>query len=152
VPGKVEAIKKLAAPTSVKQIKSFLGLVGFYRRFIKNFAKISAPLVALLSKDAEWKWEAPQQLAFEGLKQALLDAGGLYLPVTGRKYRIYTDFSAQAVSAKLHQEQVVDGKLQEVPIAFASRICRGREKHLSSAEGELLAAVFALTKYKQYVG
>lgn len=48
--------------------------------------------------------------------------------------------------------QVIEGQEKEVPIAFASRICRGREKHLSSAEGELLAAVFALTKYKQYVG
>jgi hypothetical protein len=104
VPGKLDAISKLAAPTSVKQIKSFLGLVGFYRRFIKNFAKISSPLVALLSKEAEWKWDSPQLQAFKNLKQALLEAGGLYLPVPGRKFRIYTDFSSEAVSAILHQE------------------------------------------------
>jgi hypothetical protein len=104
VPGKLDAISKLAAPTSVKQIKSFLGLVGFYRRFIKNFAKISSPLVGLLSKEVEWKWDSPQVQAFRNLKQALLDAGGLYLPVPGKKFRIYTDFSSEAVSAILHQE------------------------------------------------
>ena len=55
VPGKMEAIKKLTPPTSAKQIKSFLGLLGFYRCFIKNFAKIFYPLVALLSKETTWK-------------------------------------------------------------------------------------------------
>ena len=57
VPGKMEAINKLTSPTSAKQNKSFLGLLGFYRRYIKNFAKISSLLVALLSKEATWKCE-----------------------------------------------------------------------------------------------
>ena len=68
VPGKMEAIRKLTPPTTTKQIKSFLGLLGFYRRFIKDFAKIFSPLVALLSKEATWEWGTKQQLAFEGLK------------------------------------------------------------------------------------
>lgn len=148
VPGKLEAIRKLEPPTSTKQVKSFLGLIGFYRRFICNFAKISKPMVALLSKNAKWEWKAPQQEAFEKLKQALLDAGSLYLPQLGGKYRIYTDFSADAVGAILHQGQKIGDEVKEVPIAFASRICRGKERTLGSAEGELLAAVFALTKFK----
>ena len=60
VPGNMETIKKLTPPTSAKQIKSFLGLLGFYTRFIRNFAKISSPLVALLSKEATWKWGEEQ--------------------------------------------------------------------------------------------
>ncbi len=123
-------------------------MIGFYRRFIKGFAKISKPLVALLSKNATWEWKEVQQEAFEKLKQALLDAGSLYLPQPKGKFRIYTDFSADAVSAILHQEQRFGDELREVPIAFASRICRGKERTLGSAEGELLAAVFALTKFK----
>ena len=102
VPGKLDAIRKLAAPTSVKQIKSFLGLIGFYRRFIKDFSKLAAPMIRLLSKDSPWKWEEDQQKSFEGLKQALLSASSLFLPQSKGKYRIYTDFSADAVSAILH--------------------------------------------------
>ncbi len=113
---------------------------------------MSKPLVALLSKNAAWEWKEAQQEAFEKLKQALLDASSLYLPQPKGKFRIYTDFSADAVSAILHQEQRIGDELREVPIAFASRICRGKERTLASAEGELLAAVFALTKFKQYVG
>jgi hypothetical protein len=60
VPGKLEAIQKLRPPTSAKQVKSFLGLVGFYRRFVKGFAKISAPLVRLLSKEAIFEWKESQ--------------------------------------------------------------------------------------------
>ena len=74
------------------------------------------------------------------------------MPASQGRFRIYTDYSSAAVSAILHQVQEVNGKTIEVPIAFSSRICRGKEKSLGSAEGELLAAIFALTKYKQYVG
>ncbi len=105
-------------------------------------------MVALLSKDAKWIWKEDQQQAFEKLKQALINAGSLHLPQQEGKFRIYTDYSADAVSAILHQVQRVEGEDREVPIVFASRICRGKERTLVSAEGELLAAVFALTKYK----
>ncbi len=65
VPGKVVAIDKLVAPTNTKQLKSFLGLVGFYRRFIKKFSNIAAPLVELLAKNADYTWGVKQQQAFE---------------------------------------------------------------------------------------
>lgn len=146
--GKVDAISKLIPPTNTKQLKSFLGLVGFYRRFIKKFSNIAAPLIELLAKDKDYKWEDKQQRAFEGLKQALKNSTGLHLPAPQGKFRIYTDYSSAAVSAILHQVQTIQGKEVEVPIAFSSRTCRGKEKTLGSAEGELLAAIFALTKYK----
>lgn len=152
VPGKLEGVQKLAPPTNVKQVKSFLGLVGFYRRFIKKFANLATPLVSLLAKDVEFKWGPLEQKAFEDLKQALMTSAGLFMPSPTGRFRIYTDYSADAVSAILHQVQEINGKEMEVPIAFSSRVCRGKEKTLGSAEGELLAAIFALTKYKQYVG
>ena len=71
VPGKLEAIDKLVAPGNVRQLKSFLGLVGFYRRFVRKFASIAAPLVELLGKGQEYVWKSSQQGAFEGLKAAL---------------------------------------------------------------------------------
>ena len=81
-----------------------------------------------------------------------MQSTGLFLPNQTGRFRIYTDYSAEAISAILHQVQTLEGKETEVPIAFSSRVCRGKEKTLGSAEGELLAAIFALTKYKQYVG
>lgn len=148
VPGKVEAIDKLVPPTNTKQLKSFLGLVGFYRRFVKKFANMAAPLVELLAKTADYKWGPAQQQSFQQLKEALKQSTGLHLPAPQGRFKIYTDYSSAAVSAILHQVQTIQGKEVEVPIAFSSRICRGKEKTLGSAEGELLAAVFALTKYK----
>jgi hypothetical protein len=71
VSGKVDAISKLVPPSNTKQLKSFLGLVGFYRRFIKKFANIAAPLIELLSKTAEYKWGKEQEQAFNSLKEAL---------------------------------------------------------------------------------
>ncbi len=126
--------------------------MGFYRRFVKKFSNIAAPLVALLAKNVDYKWEQQHQKAFEELKEALKQSTGLHLPAPQGKFRIYTDYSSSAVSAILHQIQKIDGKEVEVSIAFSSRICRGKERTLGSAEGELLAAIFALTKYKQYVG
>lgn len=126
--------------------------MGFYRRFVKKFANLAAPLVALLAKNVEFTWGTEQQKSFEALKQALMTSASLFLPSPDGKFRIYTDYSAEAISAILHQVQTVEGKETEVPIAFSSRVCRGKEKTLGSAEGELLAAIFALTKYKQYVG
>lgn len=102
VPGKLEAIQKLTPPKNVKQIKSYLGLVGFYRRFIKKFANLAAPLVKLLSKSAEFKWGKVEQKSFDDLKQALLDSAGLFLPSPTGRFRIYTDYSADVVSAILH--------------------------------------------------
>ncbi len=68
VPGKVAAIDKLVPPTNTKQLKSFLGLVGFYRRFIKKFSNMAAPLVELLAKSVDYKWGEKQQQAFNQLK------------------------------------------------------------------------------------
>lgn len=102
VPGKLEAIQKLAAPKNVKQVKSFLGLVGFYRRFVKKFANLAAPLVELLAKGVEFVWGEKQQAAFNALKQALMDSTGLFLPSADDRFRIYTDYSAEAISAILH--------------------------------------------------
>ncbi len=126
--------------------------MGFYRRFVKKFANLAAPLIALLAKNVEFTWGLEQQNSFEALKQALMTSAGLFLPSPDGKFRIYTDYSAEVISAILHQVQTVEGKEAEVPIAFSSRVCRGKEKTVGSAEGELLAAIFALTKYKQYVG
>ena len=99
---KVDAINRLQAPTTVRQVKSFLGLVGFYRRFIKGFAKIASPMIDLLKGGTKWRWTATEDAAFRGLKKELRRCEGLFLPRRGDKFRIYTDFSAEAVSAILH--------------------------------------------------
>ena len=102
VPGKMEAIDKLIPPSNVRQLKSFLGLVGFYRRFVRKFASISSPLVRLLAKGVDYKWTPIQQQAFQDLKEALKASSGLFLPSPDGYYRIYTDYSAEGISAILH--------------------------------------------------
>ncbi len=69
---------------------------------MKKFANLAAPLVALLSKNVEFKWSKEQQESFESLKQALMTSAGLFLPSPEGKFRIYTDYSAEAISAILH--------------------------------------------------
>jgi hypothetical protein len=73
-PGKVEAIKKWEAPTTVKGIRSFIGFSNFYRGFIKNFSKIAAPLMLLTRKNQAWQWEKEQQKSFNRLKEFFISA------------------------------------------------------------------------------
>ena len=70
---KIAAFRRLLAPSTVRQLRAFLGLGGFYRRFIKHFARIAAPLFLLLQKDREWEWGEAQDQAFKKLKDALSD-------------------------------------------------------------------------------
>lgn len=145
---KVEALRRLLPPQTVKQLRAFLGLVGFYRRFIPGFARISKPMTALLKEDQDWVWGQPQQAAFEAMQQVLTEETWLGVPQEEGRYKVYTDFSCEAMGAALHQVQGGE----EVPIAFASRVCRGPEVHLDSPSGELAAAIFALHKFREYVG
>jgi hypothetical protein len=79
-PSKIQAVKDWPTPTSVKQLRSFLGLAGYYRRFIRQYGVISRPLSDLLKKNILFQWTSVQQQAFEALKQALISATVLSLP------------------------------------------------------------------------
>jgi len=116
-PHKIQAINEFPIPRNKMDVKSFLGLAGYYRKFIPQFSKIVKPLNDLLKKDHTWKWEVEQTQSFQQLKSALTEEPVLQYPDFTRPFILTTDASGFAVGAILSQ-----GKIgQDKPIAYASR-------------------------------
>jgi hypothetical protein len=104
-PEKVKAIQDWPTPKSVQDIRSFLGLAGYYRKFIQNFSKISSPLTELLKKDVSFEWTTRQGQAMNELKQAIMTAPVLINPDHKLPFTVVTDASGFAVGAALCQDQ-----------------------------------------------
>lgn len=148
-PNKVAAIAALRAPSSAAEVRSFLGMLGFYERFIPSYARIAAPLRLLTRKNVAFEWSPECAAAFEQLKAALCTAPVLRLPVWSRPFILTTDWSVQGIGAVLAQ---TDPKTdQEHPIAFASRALTAAEKNYAPTEGECLALLWAVTKFRLYL-
>lgn len=146
-PSKVECIKNFPMPKNAKEIKSFLGLCGYYRRFIANFAKISKPLTRLLQKNIEFKFDEECRKAFEILKEALMTSPILIYPNFEEPFILTTDASAFAIGGVLSQGHI--GK--DLPIAYASRtLCKAEAKY-STIERELLAIIWAVKHFRPYL-
>lgn len=103
-PAKLEAIRKLAPPTNTRELKAFLGLTGFYHRIVPGFAKPASVLTKLLRKEADFLWTQAHQTAWQTLKDSLTSQSVVKLPTPDGAYKIYTDWSATAISAILHQQ------------------------------------------------
>jgi hypothetical protein len=146
-PKKVEAVKSWPEPTDLGQLRSFMGLVGYYRKFVPALAQIALPLSELVKKNVPWIWSDQQRQAFERLKEALTTAPVLAIPQFGKPYIIYTDASDYAVGAVLLQDQG-DGPR---PCAYFSRKLRPAEKNYSVGDKELLAIICALREYSVYI-
>jgi hypothetical protein len=143
-PKKVEVIENFPRPTSTKQLKSFLGMASYYRKFISKFSKIAAPLYMLLKKDAHFEWLDDQENAFQGLKQKLMSQPILQYPDFAREFILTTDASNEGIGAVLSQGQI--GK--DLPIAYASRNLNKAEKNYSTSEKELLAIVWGIKHFR----
>ncbi|KAL6338382.1 hypothetical protein AAG906_018753 [Vitis piasezkii] len=144
---KVELIVKLPPPTNVKGIRQFLGHAGFYRRFIKDFSKISKPLCELLVKDAKFVWDEKCQKSFEELKQFLTTAPIVRAPNWKLPFEVMCDSSDLAMGAVLGQRE--DGK--PYVIYYASKTLNEAQRNYTTTEKELLAVVFALDKFRAYL-
>ena len=103
-PAKVEAVSKWAAPTSVTEIRSFLGLAGYYRRFVEGFSKIAAPLTALTRKGKKYEWTEKCDKSFQELKNRLTTAPTLTLPTEDEDFVIFSDASKLGLGAVLMQK------------------------------------------------
>lgn len=147
-PKKLEAIQKLEVPKTVTQIRSFLGMAGYYRRFIYGYADIAAPLHEATSKNVRYSWDERKQQAFEKLKEALISPPVLSYPDFEKPFIVETDASKVAVGAVLCQRGE-DGKVH--PIEYASRTMTAAERGYSACEQESLAVVFALRKFRLYL-
>ena len=142
---KVEAVAKWPTPTSVSDIRAFLGLAGYYRKFIYRFSALATPLNALLKDKAEWTWRPDEEEAsFQQLKKALTSAPLLVLPDMGAAmdgsapFRVQTDASLAAMGGVIMQDQ---GKGFQ-PIAFASKSFLPAEMNYSATERELRALIY----------
>lgn len=143
-PNKISAIQKFPLPTTPKAIKSFLGLIGFYRRFIKNFAKIVSPLTRCLKKDAKIDPTNPEFItAFQHCKELLCNAPILAYPDFTKNFTLTTDASNVAVGGVLSQ--------QNKPIAFYSRTLNTAEKDYATIEKELLAIIECVKHFRPYL-
>ncbi|GJX68599.1 reverse transcriptase domain-containing protein [Tanacetum coccineum] len=144
---KVDVIAKLPHPTTVKGVRSFLGHVGFYRRFIKDFSKISRPMTHLLEKNTPFIFSDECIQAFETLKKKLTEAPILIAPYWDLPIELMCDASDFAIG-------VVLGKRHEKhfrPIHYASKTMSEAESHYTTTEKEMLAVVYGFEKFQSYL-
>ncbi|RDX77275.1 Retrovirus-related Pol polyprotein from transposon 17.6, partial [Mucuna pruriens] len=137
---KIDVITSLPNPASVREVRSFLGHVGFYRRFIKNFSKLALPLSKLLQKDVEFNFDQPCIKAFQELKNRLTSAPILQAPNWDLPFELMCDASNSALgAARVGQPEHV--------IAYASRTMDPAQQNYTTTEKELFAIMFALTNF-----
>ncbi|XP_059315524.1 uncharacterized protein LOC132066177 [Lycium ferocissimum] len=141
-PKKIEAVQSWPEPTTIKRLRGFLGLTGYYRRFIKGYGVISKPLTDLLKKDS-FSWTNKATEAFQELKTALTTAPVLILPDYNQPFVVETDACNVGIGAVLMQK--------DQPIAYLSKGLSSRHQTLSVYDKELLALVMAVTKWNQHL-
>ncbi|KAI3686448.1 hypothetical protein L1987_80124 [Smallanthus sonchifolius] len=148
VPTKIEAIKNWETPGTPTEVRQFLGLAGYYRRFIENFSKIALPLTTLTQKDKKFDWTDKQESAFQLLKQKkkkkkICSTPILSLPEGTDNFIVYCDASHQGLGCVLMQEEKV--------IAYASRQLKVHEKNYTTHDLKLGAVVFALKIWRHFL-
>ncbi|GKB54627.1 putative nucleotidyltransferase, ribonuclease H [Tanacetum coccineum] len=137
-PAKIEAIRNWAAPTTPTEVRQFLGLAGYYRRFIEGFSLISKPLTKLTQKDKKYEWGKEEDEAFQLLKQKLCSVPILALPEGTEDFVVYCDVSLKGYGAVLMQQEKV--------IGYASRQLKTHKENYTTHDLELGAVVFPLRK------
>ncbi|GFW30396.1 retrovirus-related Pol polyprotein from transposon 17.6 [Trichonephila clavipes] len=147
-PTKTLAVRKFPEPTTIKQVQSFLGLTGYFRKYIKDYSKIAKPLSDLTRKENLFVFGIQQKEAFEKLKKIMSEGPILHLYKYGRKTELHTDACKQGYGAILLQE-AEDGKLH--PVYYMSKKTNTAEEKYDSYELEVLAIINALKKFRVYL-
>ena len=129
-------------PTTLKQVRAFLGLVEYYRKFIKGFAKIAKPLTLLTRQQVKFDWTPEHQEAFIHMKEAIVQAPILHYPHPNKTYIVYTDASEDTCGAQLSQEH--DGT--EFQVTFLSHTFSKKQHKWSTMEQEAFGVNYAITK------
>jgi hypothetical protein len=141
-PSKTEAMQKWPTPSSVSELRGFLGLTGYYRRFVKNYGIIAKPLTTLLQQKF-FRWTAEAETAFSTLKQAMVTTPVLALPHFSEPFEVETDACAVGIGAVLMQNHR--------PVAYLSKALSTKNQLLSIYEKEFLALLLAVSKWRQYL-
>ena len=154
-PEKLDTIRNMPHPQTPKEIKQFLGLTGYYRKFVPCFSEISSPLAKLTTKDTQFEWTPQCQFSFEMLKDALMSAPILKYPDTDKPYTIFTDASKYGWAGVLTEEHtsVIDGKQVTTnhPVAYVSGMFRGSQLNWAAMMKEAYAIYMTVKKSTFYL-
>jgi hypothetical protein len=142
-PSKVEAVSKWKQPSNISEVRSFLGMAGYYRCFIKGFSSIERPMTELLNKDNKFMWNPKCEESFQIIKKKLTTAPVLTLPDIHQNFVIFCDASRQGLGCVLMQNEKV--------IAYASRLLKPHEQNYPTHDLELAAIVHALKIWRHYL-
>ena len=142
-PSKIEAVRDWPRPSSVPELRSFLGLEGYYRRFVEGFSRIATPLTELTRKKTKYVWTDRCENSFKELKRRLITAPVLSLPTDNEKFVVYCDASRQGLGCVFMQA----GKV----IAYASRQLKEYEQRYPTHDLELAVVVFVLKIWRHYL-
>jgi len=148
IDAKVEVISNWLAPKNVKQLQSFLGAIGYYRKFIHNYSSIAKPLYKLLKKGISFEWTSAQEESFQSLKDKLLSAPILQIPDFDKPFLIRTDASYAGIGGVLLQK---DDNNVEKPIHYVSRSLKPEEVNYGITDLEGTAATYCVNKFKSYI-
>ena len=155
LPNKLDSIKHMPVLNSAKEIKQFLGLTGYYRKFVPRFADISRPLTTLRKKDAKFEWTPACQKSFELLKETLCGEPLLKYADTSKLYTLYTDASKFGWAGVLTQPHttVIDGKstTTDHPVTFVSGLFRGSQLNWAALTKEAFAIYMSIKKLSFYL-
>ena len=155
IPNKLDSIKHMPVPNSTTEIKQFLGLTGYYRKFVPRFADISRPLTTLMKKDVKFKWTPACQKSFELLKETLCGEPVLKYADTSKPYTLYTDASKFGWAGVLTQPHttVIDGKstTTDHPVTFVSGLFRGSQLNWAALTKEAFAIYMSVKKLSFYL-
>ena len=146
-PSKIDSVKNFPIPKNPKEVKSFLGLAGYYRRFIKDFAKIAKPLTNLLKKNTIFTWTNKCTESFNLLKEHLTNHPILQYPDFTKEFILTTEASGHSIGAILSQGKI--GK--DLPVAYASRVLNKHEINYSTTDKEFLAVIWAVRHFRPYL-
>ncbi|CAB0031905.1 unnamed protein product [Trichogramma brassicae] len=146
-PRKIEAISNWPRPTNVKKIRQYLGTTGYYRRFIKDYAKIASPLSNLTMKNKPFEWTEECETSFLTLKQHLCNAPILQFPDINQRFTLTTDASDYAIGAVSSQN--VDGN--DLPVSYLSLSLNKHEINYTTTDKECLATLYAMSIYRPYL-
>lgn len=146
-PEKVKSMVEYPRPTTVSSVRRFIGMVSWYRKFVPNFSDIISPITALLKKKAKFNWSDSCEMAFNELKEKLVQAPILTCPDFSHPFYLHTDASGYGIGAVLTQR----GEESEKVICYLSRTLSRTEKNFSPTERECLAVLWAIEKLRPYL-
>jgi hypothetical protein len=146
-PGKIDAVLRFPAPKTITNVRSFLGLIGYYQKYIRAYSRMAGPLFELTKKDVMFVWDQNCQRAFDDMKRALMGAPILVRPDFKGSFCLDVDWSTKGVSAILSQKE---GRFERV-IAYASKALTVAQRKFHPMEGECYALIWGILHFRQYL-